>query len=107
MENGLTEKQLKLIDNMMKKNPEFADEADRMSTDQMEDRIVRLSADINEAEVALEENQAYQMLLEQVKQFKQPFTDAKKELSNKIKYLMIKIQEKGGSPNTNPRIPRV
>lgn len=99
----LTKKQDKLIEKVRNKQPEFADEVDRMMVDQMEDRIVRYTADISEIEKSLENNIAYQALKEQLELFEAPVKESKRVLNDKIKFLVISIEQKGGSTNTNPR----
>lgn len=98
----LTKKQQALVDRVRKKMPEFSDEADRLMTEEMEDRIVRYTAELADVEKSLENNMAYQTLKEQLEYFEGPVRDAKKAINDKIKYLVIAIEEKGGSPNTNP-----
>lgn len=99
----LTKKQQKLVDKVKKKMPEFVEEAERMQVKEMEDRIVRYTADLAETEKSLENNIAYQSLKEQLDYFEAPVRDAKNAIADKIKFLVIAIEEKGGSPNTNPR----
>lgn len=99
----LTKKQDKLMEKVRNKQPEFAEEVDRMMVDQMEDRIVRYTADISEIEKSLENNIAYQALKEQLELFEAPVKESKRVLNDKIKFLVISIEQKGGSTNTNPR----
>lgn len=102
-ENGRTKKQQKLVEKIGKKLPEFQEEVERMQTAEMEDLIVRYTADLAEVEKSLENNTAYQALKEQMGYFEAPVRDAKGVLNDKIKFLILSIEEKGGSPNTNPR----
>lgn len=99
----LTNKQHKLVEKVKKDLPEFVEDTERMSTAQMEDTIVRFTADLAEIAKSLEANLAYQTLKEQVKLIDSGVNASKTVINNKIKYLVIAIEEKGGSPNTNPR----
>lgn len=99
----LTKKQEKLVEKIKNKMPDFSDEVDRMMVGEMEDRIVRLTADLAEIEKSLETNHVYQALKEQLDLFESPVRESKRVLNDKVKYLVLSIEQKGGSPNTNPR----
>ena len=97
----LSDKQDKLVKAVKKNLPEFYEESERLSVHEMEDRIVRYLAELTNAQEELEKNPGYKMLKEQVSEIEGPMKDLKRLIDMKIRYLLIAIEEKGGSPNTS------
>jgi hypothetical protein len=86
-----------LAEKVQKEMPEFAGTVDGLSVDELEKRISTYAKEGESVETAKENDEGLQAAKEQVKEFNAPYSDAKKAIRMKIKYLIQLVGEKGGS----------
>lgn len=77
--------------------PEFPEVVDALSVDELERRLSGYAKEQVSVEDAKEADEALASAQDTVKEYKAPYSDAKKAIGLKMKYLVSLIGEKGGS----------
>lgn len=85
------------VKNKVEKNyPEFVNEVASMPLPSLEKRLSTYAKENEKVQTALEENEKINDTKELLSELKGPFTDAKKAIRLKTKYIIELIKEKGG-----------
>lgn len=82
---------------VQKKFPEFTEVVDALSVDDLEKRLSQYAKEQEAVEDAKEADEALAQAKLQVSEYSQPYSDAKKAIRFKTKYLIALIGDKGGS----------
>lgn len=85
------EKWMKVIQQL----PEFKDTADAADTDELKQIVVRCEGNIYTIEKEMSEDIKLGAARELVKDLSEPYRDAKKVQTAKIKYAMFRLEERG------------
>ena len=75
--------------------PQWKDEADAMSTEQLKAAVVTASANLQQVERAAEQDEAFQDLKTKAKDAGAGYADARKAMRAQIDYALHRLQEKG------------
>lgn len=82
---------------VQKQFPEFPEVVDALGLDDLEKRLSQYAKEQDKVDQAKEADEALEQAKEQVKEYNAPYSEAKKALKLKMKYLIMLIGEKGGS----------
>lgn len=74
---------------------EFKEEVDTLSAQALEARITRMQKDLDESEEHKKENRALQQAKDEVAELNGPYSDFKKAIQVKTKYIIELLKEKG------------
>lgn len=80
---------------VQKEMPEFAAEASSLSPEGLVNRVVQCSKDAEEVDNAKEADEGLQQAKEEARLLGAPYSDAKKAIKLKIRYLLALLEEKG------------
>jgi len=80
---------------VIQKLPEFKDIADAADTDELKKIVVRCEGNLYTIEKEMAEDIKLCAARELVKQHSEPYNDAKKVQTAKIKYAMFRLEERG------------
>jgi len=80
---------------VIQKLPEFKDIADAASTDELKKIVVRCEGNLYTIDKEIAEDIKLNAAKELVKQYSEPYNDAKKVQTAKIKYAMFRLEERG------------
>lgn len=84
------------LDKLNKKLPEsFVDDVRVADEKSLRDKIVELTKEIESVNDAMESDTKLQVLKEQVKDLSGGYTDVKKEKRNRLKFIILTMQERG------------
>ena len=75
--------------------PEFANEVDALSVDQLNNRLATLAKYLEESETAKENDEALEEAKTASSELAAPYRDAKKAIRAKTKYVIATLKEKG------------
>lgn len=89
----LSPKQFNLKKKVENHYKEFALEIQRLTPDELDNRIMNYAKNIEETQLAMDSNEKIQQLKEELKELKGPYTDTIKALKAKIAYVYIVMLE--------------
>lgn len=75
--------------------PEFANEVNGLSTDQLNNKLATLAKHLEESETAKENDEALEQAKGDAAELSAPYRDAKKAIRAKSKYVIALLKEKG------------
>jgi hypothetical protein len=78
-----------------KKYPEFTNEVDSLTADQLKARIVGLQQALQESDNAKEADEGLQLAKDQAREFAAPYNDVRKAVKLKTQYILELLSEKG------------
>jgi len=81
---------------VQKEFPEFTDEVDRLDVQALKNRIATYASELSESEDHKENNEALKDAQSEVKLITGPYSDVKKAVAKKTRYLLSLIKDKGG-----------
>lgn len=77
--------------------PEFPEVVDSLSVDDLEKRLSQYAKEAENVQDAKEADEALEEAKNQVSEYSAPYSDAKKAIRLKMRYLIALIGDKGGS----------
>lgn len=82
-------------DKVQKSYPDFVQEVDTLTIDQLKARIVQLQQALEESEAHKEANEALASAKAELSELSGPYRDVKKAVGLKTKYIIELLKEKG------------